>query len=68
MEWSRLFWMRMKRRALALLAGGTLVCLSGCDLLDPPVPPIETFSTSELVEELVSRGFGELDGLFGDDG
>ena len=54
---------RLFRTVIVVVFGCvTLWHCCGCDLLDPPAPPIETFSTSELIEELVDRGFERLVG------
>ena len=43
------------------------VCLTGCDLLNQmtPVPPIEFYTDRELAEELLGRGFNELEDMLG---
>jgi hypothetical protein len=64
----------MKRFALWTLAVSLsavgFVCLGGCDLPAGFVSGVcdkehvETADTSALVEELIGRGFDELEGLF----
>lgn len=60
-------WNAWVRDVTAMLCSLGMLLLTGCDLLDQvaPVPPIETFSDRELAEELLGRGFNELEDLFG---